>query len=210
MLQQARRNLTAEVNPRGARSGTDGKLWSGTRSVRPGRGGFAVTFCKILTGFWASSLPKPSMSIPTKKNLTGQVRNIAEFATSVPAAIYPARSRLDVPREILAAQGQPQHDGRSAACVFPSDVTLWLANWVTDVNLLLACCSVPGCCPWCPPSTGNILTYRLRKRDVPETDGTGRNIAEVTTGFRPAAICRENYVENVKGESSNLTTRSTR
>ena len=47
-------------------------------------------------------------------NLTAQVRNIAEVATAVARGDLSRKITVDVRGEILAAEGDPQHDGRPA------------------------------------------------------------------------------------------------
>ena len=75
--------------------GTEGKL--GGQAQVPGVGGT----WKDLTdnvNFMAS-------------NLTGQVRNIAEVATAIASGDLSRKITVDVRGEILAAQGNSEHDG---------------------------------------------------------------------------------------------------
>ena len=52
-------------------------------------------------------------------NLTTQVRNIAEVTTAVASGDLSRKITVDVSGEILAAQGDHQHDGRPAATPSP-------------------------------------------------------------------------------------------
>ena len=92
------RSFAAEVTRVAREVGTDGKL--GGQAQVPG-----------VAGTWKDLTDNVnSMAV----NLTGQVRNIADVATAVARGDLSRKITVDVKGEILAAQGDHQHDGRPA------------------------------------------------------------------------------------------------
>ncbi len=92
------RSFASEVTRVAREVGTDGKL--GGQAQVPGVGGT----WKDLTDSVNSMA----------SNLTGQVRNIAEVSTAIASGDLSRKITVDVRGEILAAQRNDQHDGRSA------------------------------------------------------------------------------------------------
>ena len=89
--------FASEVTRVAREVGTEGKL--GGQAAVPG-----------VAGTWKDLTDNVNFMA---SNLTGQVRNIAEVATAIAGGDLSKKITVDVRGEILASQGDPQHDGRA-------------------------------------------------------------------------------------------------